>query len=34
MDLKDVLLDLEILNQINEGDKLSVAVIPGEKVIC
>lgn len=31
MDLKDVLLDLEILNQINEGDKLSVAVIPGEK---
>lgn len=31
MDLKDVLLDLEILNQINEGDKLSVAIIPGEK---
>ena len=31
MNFKDILLDLEILSQIKENDKISIQIIPGEK---
>tara|TARA_Y100000591_G_C21851514_1_gene711996 strand:- start:5155 stop:5595 length:441 start_codon:yes stop_codon:yes gene_type:complete len=30
MDIDNILLDLEILNQIKEGDKLAVTILPGK----
>lgn len=31
MNIKDILLDLEILSQIKENDKISIQIIPGER---
>lgn len=31
MDIKDILLDLEVIKQIKENDKLAVHIVPGSK---
>lgn len=33
MDLNTILLHLEVLSKINEGDKISIKLIPGEKKV-
>ena len=33
MDINDILLDLEVINQVKENDKLAVNIIPGKKTL-